>query len=56
MKLTNADKCYILSALERCQDAPESTLERAQSVLGSDRPWAPHRTLSDWQEAVLERF
>jgi hypothetical protein len=53
MKLTNADKCYILTALERCQDAPESTLERAAAVLGRDTPWAPFRTLRDWQDALL---
>jgi hypothetical protein len=54
MKLTDLDKCYILTALEHCQDAPESTLERALAVLGKDAPWAPFRTLADWQDARLD--
>jgi hypothetical protein len=53
MKLTDTDKCYILTALERCQDAPDGTLERAAAALGRDTPWLPFRTLSDWQDARL---
>ena len=55
MKLTNTDKCYILAALERCQDAPESTLERAAAVLGRDAPWAPFPSLSGWLQAHFGR-
>jgi hypothetical protein len=54
IRLDDSDKCWILTALERCQDAPESTLERALAVLGKDAPWAPFRTLADWQDARLD--
>jgi hypothetical protein len=54
IKLDSSDKCWILTALERCQDAPEATLERAAAVLGKDAPWAPFRTLTDWQDARLD--
>jgi len=54
MKLTDPDKCWILTALERCQDAPESTLERAAAVLGKDAPWAPYGSLAAWQDARLD--
>jgi hypothetical protein len=53
MKLTDTDKCYILTALERYQDAPDGTLDRAVAVLGKDAPWSPFRTLRDWEDARL---
>lgn len=55
MRLTDADKCYILAALERCQAVPETVLERCQASLGRDRPWAPYGSLQAWFQARLEQ-
>jgi hypothetical protein len=50
VKLSNYQRCILLLALQHAPiecdpDAADLLIER----LSADQPWAPHRTLGDWE-------
>ena len=54
MTFTDQERCILLSALqasEWCQDAPLEQSETIIAKLSHGRPWAPCRSLREWQAA-----
>jgi hypothetical protein len=49
--MNDSTKCYLLAAILAADNIPDAVITDAMSTLGKCRPWAPYRSLRDWQAA-----
>ena len=51
IQLSDADRCVLLSALQRLPWHLDALSTEAWIQLSRDVPWAPHRTLETWAQS-----